>query len=142
MQCRSPVFVPEVAGVERRPIGERDVRPSCLSARRRIRLVSGVGIGTLLATFTRSAQQALLMIFFITPPRTSLSGALTPVEAMPKWLQPLTVLNPIYHFGRITRGVLIEGSGFDAVWPNLLALAAFAAVLVSLSVWRFRRQLG
>jgi len=105
-------------------------------------LLSGIGIGTLLATFTRSAQQALLTVFFINPPLTSLSGALTPVEAMPRWLQPLTVLNPIYHFGRITRGAMIKGSGIDALWPNLLALLLFTAVLVTLSVWRFRKQLG
>ena len=105
-------------------------------------LLSGIGLGTLLATFTRSAQQATLLIFFINPPLTSLSGALTPVEAMPQWMQPLTVLNPIYHFGRITRGAMIKGSGFDALWPNFLALLAFTAVLVSLSVWRFRKQLS
>lgn len=105
-------------------------------------LLSGIGIGTLLATFTRSAQQALLTIFFINPPLTSLSGALMPVEAMPRWLQPLTVLNPIFHFGRITRGAMIKGSGIDALWPNLLALLLFTTVLVALSVWRFRKQLG
>ncbi len=104
-------------------------------------LLSGIGLGTLLATFTRSAQQAMLMVFFINPPLTSLSGALMPVEAMPAWMQPLTVLNPIFHFGRITRGALIKGSGIDTLWPNLLALFLFTLVLVSLSVWRFRRQL-
>lgn len=105
-------------------------------------LLSGIGIGTMIATFTKSAQQAQLTIFFVNPPLASLSGALTPVEAMPRWLQPLTVLNPIYHFGRITRGAMLRGTGLDALWPNLVALLLFTAVLVSLSVWRFRRQLS
>jgi ABC-2 type transport system permease protein len=105
-------------------------------------LLSGIGIGTLLATFTKSAAQALLAVFFINPPLTSLSGALTPVEAMPRWMQPLTVLNPIYHFGRISRGGLIKGSGMDSLWPNFLALLIFTVVLVALSVWRFRKQLS
>jgi ABC-2 type transport system permease protein len=105
-------------------------------------LLCGIAIGTLLATFTRSAQQALLTIFFVNPPLTTLSGALMPVEAMPRWMQPLTLFNPIFHFGRITRGALIKGSGFDTLWPHLAALGAFTAVLVALSVWRFRRQLG
>ncbi|HET8999540.1 MAG TPA: ABC transporter permease [bacterium] len=105
-------------------------------------LLSGIGIGTMIATFTKSAQQAQLTIFFVNPPLASLSGALTPVEAMPRWLQPFTVLNPIYHFGRITRGAMLRGTGLDALWPNLVALLLFTAVLVSLSVWRFRRQLS
>ncbi|MDE3195732.1 MAG: ABC transporter permease, partial [Acidobacteriota bacterium] len=105
-------------------------------------VLSGIGIGTFIATFTKSAQQAQLMSFFVNPPLASLSGALTPVEAMPHWMQPLTVLNPIRHFGIITRSVLLKGSGIDAVWPNLLALAAFTLVLLALSVMRFRKQLG
>lgn len=47
-------------------------------------LLCGIGIGTLLATFARSSQRAFLAIFFINPPLTTLSGALTPVEALPK----------------------------------------------------------
>jgi ABC-2 type transport system permease protein len=105
-------------------------------------VLCGIGIGTFIATFTRSAQQSQLMSFFVNPPLASLSGALTPVEAMPRWMQPITVLNPIRHFGIITRGALVKGSGIDTLWPNVLALVAFTVVLLSLSVWRFRKQLG
>jgi ABC-2 type transport system permease protein len=105
-------------------------------------VLSGIGIGTFIATFTKSAQQAQLMSFFVNPPLASLSGAFTPVEAMPHWMQPLTLLNPIWHFGIITRSVLLKGSGIAAVWPNLLALAVFTVVLLLLSVMRFRKQLG
>lgn len=102
----------------------------------------GIGIGTFLATFSKSQQQAQLMGFFINPPLSMLSGATTPVEAMPTWMQPLTQFNPICHFATIARGVLLRGAGLEAVYPNLLALAGFAVVLVSVSAWRFRKQLG
>jgi ABC-2 type transport system permease protein len=105
-------------------------------------VLSGIGIGTFIATFTKSAQQAQLMSFFVNPPLASLSGSLTPIEAMPKWLQPLTIVNPIRHFGTIARGVLVKGSGIDSLWPNLLALVLFTVILLSLSVSRFRKQLG
>jgi ABC-2 type transport system permease protein len=61
---------------------------------------------------------------------------------MPAWMQPITLLNPIRHFSVITRGVLIKGSGIETLWPNFLVLALFTVVLLSLSVWRFRKQLG
>src|SRR5262249_57781022 len=54
-------------------------------------ILSGISIGTVIATFSKSAQQAQLTSFFVNPPLSSLSGALNPVEAMPRWLQPLTV---------------------------------------------------
>jgi ABC-2 type transport system permease protein len=105
-------------------------------------ILSGISLGTVIATLSKSAQQAQLTTFFINPPLVSLSGALNPVEAMPGWLQPLTVLNPIHHFATIARGGMLKGSGFATLWPNVLALLIFTLVLVSLSIWRFRKQLS
>lgn len=103
---------------------------------------AGIGIGTFIATFSRSQQQAQLIGFFVNPPLSLLSGATTPIEAIPEWLQPFTYLNPIRHFASIARGVMIKGAGVDVLYPNLLALLAIAVVLVGVSAWRFRKQLG
>ncbi|HEY6990314.1 MAG TPA: ABC transporter permease, partial [Bryobacteraceae bacterium] len=105
-------------------------------------VLSGIGIGTFISTFSKSAQQSQLMAFFVNPPLAVLSGALTPVEAMPAWMQPITWLNPIRHFGIITRATLLKGSGIDVLWPHFLALIAFTVVLIAISTWRFRKQLG
>ena len=105
-------------------------------------ILSGISIGTVISTFSKSAQQAQLTCFFVNPPLSSLSGALNPVEAMPKWLQPFTVLNPIHHFATIARGSTLKGSGIMDLWPNFLSLLMITLVLGSLSVWRFRKQLS
>jgi ABC-2 type transport system permease protein len=105
-------------------------------------ILSGISIGTVVSTFSKSAQQAQLTTFFVNPPLSSLSGALNPVEAMPKWLQPFTVLNPIHHFATIARGSTLKGGGFMELWPNFLSLLIITLVLGSLSVWRFRKQLS
>ena len=105
-------------------------------------VLSGIGIGTFIATFTRTAQQAQMAAFFVNPPLSSLSGALTPVEAMPSWVQPLPLFNPIRHFSLIARGTLIKDAGLDVLWPNLLALVAFTVVMLTLSMLRFRKQLA
>ena len=105
-------------------------------------VLGGIGIGTTLASFSRTAYQAQLSAFFVNPPLASLSGAVTPIEAMPRWLQPLAQANPIYQFGTVSRAVMLKGSGLETVWPNLLALGVIAFILVSLSVMRFRKQLA
>lgn len=105
-------------------------------------VLSGIGIGTIIATFTRSQQQAQLLGFFINPPLSMLSGATTPIEAMPHWMQDATYLNPVRHFASLARGVMLKGVGMDVLYPNLLALVGFTLVLMGVSVWRFRKQLG
>ena len=105
-------------------------------------VLAGIGLGTFVSTFARSANQTQLISFFINPPLAMLSGGLTPIEAMPKWVQPLTLLNPIAHFAAIARSVLIKGAGLDVVYPSLLALVALTSVFVAISAWRFRSQLS
>ncbi|HEX6079764.1 MAG TPA: ABC transporter permease [Methylomirabilota bacterium] len=105
-------------------------------------VLTGIGIGTFLSTVSRSANQTQLIGFFVNPPLAMLSGALTPIEAMPHWVQPVTLLNPIAHFASVARAVLVKGAGVDVVWPQLLALAVLATVLVAVSAWRFRSQLS
>jgi ABC-2 type transport system permease protein len=105
-------------------------------------ILSGIGIGTVLATFSSSAFQAQLTSFFVNPLLTTASGAMTPAEAIPGWLQPLVKVNPIRHFSVIARSSMIKGSGFETLWPNFLVLATFTFIMVSLSVWRFRKQLS
>jgi ABC-2 type transport system permease protein len=105
-------------------------------------VLSGIGLGTFISTFARSANQTQLISFFVNPPLALLSGGLTPIEAMPHWVQPLTLFNPIAHFATIARSVLIKGAGLAVVYPNLLALIALASLFVGISAWRFRRQLS
>jgi ABC-2 type transport system permease protein len=104
-------------------------------------VLTGIAIGTILATFASSAQQAQLLALFINPPMATLSGALTPVEAMPEWLQPATIVNPVRHFAVISRAVMIKGSGIEELYPNFIALALFSLTLLGISVLRFRKQL-
>ncbi len=104
-------------------------------------VLCGIGLGMMIATFTRTQQQAQLMGFFTNPPLALLSGATTPIEAMPTWLQPVTAINPVKHFAIISRSILLKGSGVDVLYPQLLALAFIAFVMVSLSAWQFRKQL-
>jgi ABC-2 type transport system permease protein len=82
------------------------------------------------------------MGFFTNPPLAILSGATTPIEAMPAWLQPITALNPVKHFAIISRSIMLKGSGADVLYHELAALAVIAIVMVSLSAWRFRKQLS
>ena len=105
-------------------------------------ILSGIALVTVIATFSRSAQQAQLTSFFVNPLLTKASGAVTPAEAVPQWLQPLVWVNPIRHFSVIARSNMIKGTGFTPLWPNFLVLGLFTLMLVVLSVWRFRKMLS
>jgi ABC-2 type transport system permease protein len=102
--------------------------------------LAGIGIGVMLATVSKSQQQAQLLTFFVNPPITLLAGASSPIENMPHFLQQLSYLDPLRYLVTIIRGVTVKDTPFSALWPNLAALAVFAVVLFSISAWRFRKQ--
>jgi ABC-2 type transport system permease protein len=105
-------------------------------------LFSTVGVGILLATFSATQQQAILGAFSFMLPAVLLSGFASPIENMPGWLQPLTLLNPMRHFVEIMRGSLLKGAGVRELRVQLAALALIGSALLTLSIARFRRQLG
>ncbi len=102
----------------------------------------GIGIGIMLATISRSQQQAQLISFFVTLPVIQFSGAISPIESIPLVLQYFALLNPLNHYVLILRGLLLKGVGLDVLWPNALALLVFAIVLLTISINRFRTQLS
>jgi drug efflux transport system permease protein len=103
-------------------------------------LFSTLGIGILIATLSRSQQQAMLGALAFMMPTMLLSGFMSPIASMPDWLQPLTLLIPMRHFIEILRGCLLKGSTLADVAPQMFALALLGVVILSVSVALFRRQ--
>jgi drug efflux transport system permease protein len=101
--------------------------------------LAGIGIGVMLATISKSQQQAQLLTFFVNPPITLLSGATSPLDNMPEFFQKLSYLDPLRYLVTIVRGVTLKNAPWSALWPNLAALAFFAIVLFAISAWRFRK---
>lgn len=102
--------------------------------------LAGIGIGVMIATVSKSQQQAQLLTFFVNPPLTLLSGATSPLENMPEFFQKLSYFDPLRYMVTIVRGVTLKDAPWSALWPNLVALTVFSVVLFAISAWRFRKQ--
>jgi ABC-2 type transport system permease protein len=70
-----------------------------------------------------------------------LSGFSFPIASMPAVLQWFTYLNPLRYYLIIIRGTFLKGVGMDVLWPQLVALASLATVLLTISILRFRKSL-
>lgn len=113
-----------------------------LGAATLVYLLSTVGAGLLVATVARTQQQAFMGGFFFMIPAILLSGNMTPVLAMPAWMQPVTWFNPLRWYIEILRANLLEGSGPRELWTHALALLLIGSALFGTALLRFRRALG
>jgi len=100
-----------------------------------------IGFGLLLSTVSETQQQAMLLSSFITTPAFMLSGFVNPISNMAVGLQWLSYLDPLRYFMVVLRSIYLKGVGLRILWPDLVAMALFAAALLAVSVLRFRKSL-
>jgi ABC-2 type transport system permease protein len=104
-------------------------------------LMTSLGAGLFVSTISRSQQQAMMTTFLLFQPFFLLSGFTFPLRNMPISIQYLSLLNPVRYFIDIVRGLFLKGSGVSVLWPQMLALAIFGVVILTLSAMRFRKRL-
>ncbi|CAM5773312.1 ABC transporter permease [Bosea minatitlanensis] len=96
----------------------------------------GILLGTLATTMGQFGLLAI-PVFVVTQ---LLSGATTPMESMPVWLQwTMRTLSPTPHFVAFSQGVLYRGAGLDVVWPEIAKIAAICAAYFAFALARFRK---
>ena len=106
-------------------------------------LVGMLGQGLFISVVARNqlvATQAGALSALL--PSMILSGMVFPLENMPLPLQLLSRVVPARYFVHALRGVLLKGNGLATLWPDLLAMAIFAVLVIALATARFQRRLA
>jgi ABC-2 type transport system permease protein len=104
-------------------------------------IVANLTLGLLISTKAQSQFQSMQMTMFVFLPSILLSGFMFPFAGMPTAVQWIAEVLPLTHFLRLIRGVMLRGAGLFELWPDVLALLAFTAVMMTLAILRFRKRL-
>ena len=105
-------------------------------------IIVGLGLGIFVSSVSKTQQQATMTAqFIIIFPMMILSGFVFPIQNMPKGFQYITYLIPIRYALEIVRGIFLKGDSFSNLIPQTLALLAIGTVVLSLSIYTFRRSL-
>lgn len=106
-----------------------------------IYVLSIIGVGLMISSFSATLQQALLGAFLFIVPAVILSGFSTPIANMPQFMQALTYLDPMRYFLTIVRRVFLEGAGMEYFIHDLWPMSLIALVTLSLATWLFRHRM-
>ncbi|WP_454850563.1 ABC transporter permease [Rhizobium binxianense] len=104
-------------------------------------LGSVAGLGLFISALSMTQQQAILGAFLFMVPAMLLSGFATPIENMPDWLQPVTLVNPLRYFLIVVKGVFLKDIPVGEVVNQTIPLALIAGVTLGATAWLFRRRL-
>lgn len=102
-------------------------------------LLSILGFGLLISTYCDTQQQAMLIMFFFMMVFILMGGLFTSIDSMPVWAQWAAKLNPVAYLIEVMRMVIIKGSRFSDILPQVGVMAVFALVLNSWAVLNYRK---
>jgi ABC-2 type transport system permease protein len=104
-------------------------------------LIGALGQGLLISTVADTQQlafQVAVLSSFL--PTFILSGFVFPISSMPVPVQVVTYIVPARYFIVALRSVVLKGVGLETFWPELVALAIFATVMLGLASLRLSRE--
>lgn len=104
-------------------------------------LLCSLGIGLFVSTISRTQQQAMVSAFFFLMPAITFSGFGFPISSMPQAIQWLTYADPLRYFLIVIRGVYLKGLGLDVLWTQMIPMAVIAVLMLTISIFRFRKVL-
>lgn len=104
-------------------------------------IACNLALGITISTLSTNQMQAVQFAQFTLMPQIMLSGFMFPFRGMPAWAQWFGEILPTTHALRIVRGVLLKGNGLTDITPDLWPIAAFALIVVVISVWFYRETL-
>jgi ABC-2 type transport system permease protein len=104
-------------------------------------IASTLTLGLVISTLARTQFQAFQLAFMTMLPSILLSGFAFPYEGMPPVAQGIAQLLPLTHFVEVVRGIVLRGATIGEMYPYLLKLLAFFAVMLAIAMGRFRKRL-
>ncbi len=98
--------------------------------------------GLMVSSFAQTQLQAVMISILSIVPQIMLSGFMFPRESMPAIIYPITYLLPMTYALIVVRGIVIRGSDYFVLLPEITAMVVYAFGLIILAALRFRKRLG
>jgi len=100
-----------------------------------------IGIGMVVASVTRTENQAEPLCWLFAMPLAAISGCWFSIEMMPSYLRAVAYAFPFAHTIDAARAILIRGVGLEAVSYDIIFLAGWAVAIFAIGVLLFRRSM-
>ncbi|MEO7075759.1 MAG: ABC transporter permease [Ktedonobacterales bacterium] len=104
--------------------------------------IGGVNMGIFASAFARNELQVIQFIPLLLVPQVLLGGLFFPVKTLPIVLKQLAYVMPLTYANFALQDVMLKGLGLADIWPSLLFLVGFAALMVAGAAFSLRQERG
>lgn len=104
-------------------------------------LLTTIGLGIFISTFTYTQQQAMFVAWFFMVFMIIMSSFFIPIQNMPPVLRGFTYLNPMRYFMAIIRDIFQKGSDLKTLWFDTVLMSSQGLMIISLAVVKFQKRI-
>ena len=104
-------------------------------------LFSSSALGIMLATAAPTLPQFALLALPLYVVLRLFSGADSPFESMPDWLQQVSVYSPMTQYAQFSSDVLFRAASLPLVYPYLIKMALMGMVFLFIALKQFKGML-
>ena len=102
-------------------------------------LVTLLGAGLLISTYSDTQQQAISLAFFFMLIFNMISGVFTSIDSMPQWGKVMSYFSPMSHFAAVMRMVVLKGSTFYDILPHFIAIVILGVIFNTWAILNYRK---
>lgn len=95
--------------------------------------ITALTLGTLLSAFAKNELQMIQFIPLVVVPQVFFSGLFS-IEAMPSWLQKVSLVMPLTYAGEAMKDIMIRGKGIEEIYSYILLLFGFSLLFILLNI--------
>lgn len=103
---------------------------------------SFVGLGILITSFADKEETATMVMMTLMFPMMFLSGVFFPIGQMPGFMQVIAQFLPLTYAASAMRKVMVLGAGTPAIFSDVLILAVFGIVMLTIAVPLFKKAMS
>lgn len=100
-----------------------------------------ITIGITISLFSANQRQSMQLTQMILLPSILLSGYMFPFLGMPMWAQYLGKMLPLTYFIRLVRAIMLKGSTFSDLWPNIWPLLVINVIVMLIGIKFYKKTL-
>ena len=102
--------------------------------------IGGVNMGIFASAYARNELQVVQFIPLLIVPQALLGGLFFPVRTLPIILKQIAYVMPLTWANFALQDVMLKGLGLPDIWPDLVVLVAFAALMVVAAALSLRQE--
>lgn len=104
-------------------------------------IAGSIAIGITISSFAKNQMQSMQLTQMILLPSIFLSGFMFQFAGMPLWAQYIGQTIPLTYFIRLVRSIMLKGSSFMDLWPNMWPLLLIDVIVLIIGIKSYHKTL-